>query len=391
MTSQRMKMIASAVFFELAQHKDMLRAAGRRVVDLGIGTPDQPPPPAVLRALAEAIHYPEAFRYPGTDGTRRLRQAACAYMARRFRVNVDPDAELLVLIGAQDGLSHLPLAMADPGDTVIAPDPGYPIYVAAAHLAGATLHALPLRAENHYLPDFSSLPPDVYRRTKIMILNYPNNPTGATAPRGVLEQAVQLARTYGFLLVHDAAYAELVMDGPTAPSLLQIPGGKDVGIELHSLSKMFNFAGARVAFAVGNSSALQALRTLKSNMDYGVFLPVQAAAAVALEEGDAFISSLRDEYRRRRDAFLAPLHNAGWSVAPPQATMFVWAGLPGNASSREFALRLLDEAGVGCVPGSGFGALGEGFVRFALVQPPDILEEAAHSIAAALRDGAILS
>lgn len=385
MTALRMKEISSAVFFELARHKEQLRAAGRRVIDLGIGSPDLPPPASVIQALEQALRNPDAFRYAGTDGTTQLRRAAASYMKRRFGAQVDPDLEVLALIGAQDGLGHLPLALVDPGDVILAPDPGYPIYFAAAHLAGAVVETLPLRPENGYQPDFSAIPPDILRRTRLMILNYPHNPTAATAPLGVLKEAVELARTHGFLLLHDAAYAELVMDGPPAPSLLQVDGGKDVGVELHSLSKTFNFAGARVAFAVGNSKALDALRALKSHIDYGVFLPLQAAGAAALEEDGAFIAGQRAEYRLRRDAFLAPLHKAGWEIPPPPATMFVWARLPDGGSSRDFAARLLEESGVGCVPGSGFGAHGEGFVRFALVQPPGALAQAARDIAATLR------
>lgn len=385
MSSLRMKNISSAVFFELARHKEQLRAKGRRVIDLGIGSPDLPPPAGVMQALEQALHSPEAYRYAGTDGAVELRHAVTAYMNRRFGAQVDPDLEVLALIGAQDGLAHLPLALVDPGDVILVPDPGYPIYFAAAHLAGAVIETLPLRPENNYRPDFSAIAPDILRRTKMMVLNYPHNPTAATAPLDTLKEAVGLADRHGFLVVHDAAYAELVMDGSPAASLLQVDGGKEVGLELHSLSKTFNFAGARAAFAVGNRDALVALRTLKSQIDYGVFLPIQAASVAALEDDGAFVAGLCAEYRRRRDAFLAPLHKIGWEIAPPSATMFVWARIPDGRPSREFAANLLEESGVVCVPGSGFGAHGEGFIRFALVQPPDVLSQAAQDIAAILR------
>lgn len=379
--ANRLNHIATAVFFEMESQKAALRQQGRNVIDLGIGSPDQPPAPHIRQVLKEALDDPAAFGYPGTAGSLTFRLAAADFMRERYGVQVDPETDILTLMGAQDGLSHLPLALVNPDDIVLVPDPGYPIYEASVHLAGATPYHLPLLSERAFLPDLGALSEDVLKRAKLLLINYPNNPTTAVASSEFFDEVIAFATRHGIWVMHDAAYSELTFSSAPSPSFLSRPGAIDVGIELHSLSKTFHFAGARLAFAVGNRHLLRALEMVKTHIDYGVFTPIQHAGAAALRDQTGQIDAARQLYQARRDVFIRPLQEAGWSIPTPKATMFVWAAIPTGEDSRTFAKRLLTDAGVACLPGVGFGKQGEGYVRFSLVQEASVLHEASSRIA----------
>ncbi|MHB1682676.1 MAG: aminotransferase class I/II-fold pyridoxal phosphate-dependent enzyme [Bacilli bacterium] len=360
--------------------KRSLAERGVPVVDLGIGSPDMPPAPHVREAFSQALLHPDAFGYPTTQGTGSFREAASTFLSARYGVTTDPVHEILTLMGAQDGLAHLALALINPGDIVLIPDPGYPIYEVSVHLAGGVPYHLPLLAERGYLPDFSEVPAAVLARAKMMILNYPGNPVTAVVEQEFFAQVVDVARRHDIMVVHDAAYIELLFDGAHSPSFLATPGAFDVGIELHSLSKTFHFAGPRLAFAAGNRDILSALQVVKSNIDYGVFRATQAAGEAALMNAEESIAAMRRQYAARRDIFIAALAASGWQLTPPAATMFVWAPIPDGMDSRQFARRLLEQTAVACVPGIGFGAHGEGYARFALVRSAEVLQDAAMRI-----------
>ncbi|CAJ1001377.1 hypothetical protein BSPP4475_03450 [Brevibacillus aydinogluensis] len=306
--SRRLEHLSSAIFSELARRK---RSAAQRrpVIDLSIGSPDQPPAPELVDALVEAVRQPGAFGYPMTDGTDEFRAEVARWYRYRFGVALDPDREVHSLMGSQDGLAHFALAWADPGDVVLVPDPGYPIYAGSVRLAGADLYPMPLRAENGFLPDLAKIPEEVARRARFMILNYPNNPVSAVAPLSFFEQVVSFAKRHDIIVVHDLAYSEMAFDGYRPPSFLQAPGAKDVGIEFNSFSKSFNMAGCRIAYVVGNEEIIKPLAAVKSNVDYGVFLPVQqmAVAALRLDRESGSSNAVGPLYQERRDVLLACL------------------------------------------------------------------------------------
>jgi len=381
--SGRIDRLGSAIFAEVAAWKEKARQSGIDVIALDIGSPDQAPAQAVRESLAAAAMKPDVYRYPGTEGSARFRDTVARWFQHRFGVALDPTHEVLALMGTQDGLAHLALAITDPGDAALLPDPGYPVYGAGLAVAGVEAVPLPLSAADGYLPDFDAVPDAVWARVKFMILNYPGNPLSAVADLAFFERAVAVARRRGVLLVHDNAYSEMAFDGFVPPSVLQVPGASDVAVEFHSLSKSFHLAGTRLGYAGGNREALASLRALKNNIDFGVFLGVQEAGITALEMdmaggGPGRVAGL---YQRRRDVFVAGLRAADWQVPLPAATMFLWAKLPaGWTSSRQFARELLARTGVACIPGSAFGERGEGYVRLALVESEQRLEEAARRI-----------
>lgn len=380
--SNRLSRFGSAVFFELNELKRQLLAKGTEVIDLGIGSPDLPPPSHVIKTLKEAVEDPKVYGYPTSEGSPFFREAVADWYKNRFAVHLDPDSECMALMGSQDGLSHLALALVDPGDYVLVPDPGYPIYEVSIHLANGVPYLMPLTEANGFLPNFSEIPADVAKQAKFMILNYPNNPVTAVADRKFYEQAVAFAEEFDIVIVSDIAYSELAFDGYRPISILEIDGAKDVAVEFHSLSKSFNMAGCRIGFAVGNREILRALGVVKSNIDYGVFTAVQKAAAAALLGDQAHTAAMSRTYQSRRDVLLDGLARIGWQIPKPKATMFVWAKIPFDMSSRDFARELLRKTGVAVVPGSGFGKHGEGYVRIALVQPEDKLREAVQRIEA---------
>lgn len=380
--SRRLDQLTSAIFTEMAQRKREV-ARTREVIDLGIGSPDKPPAPHLIEALAQAVQRPDVYGYPSTEGSSSFREEVAAWYQYRFGVKLDPEREVHALMGSQDGLAHFALAWVDPGDIVLVPDPGYPIYAGSVHLAGAELYPMPLRAENNFLPDLASIPEEICRRAKFMILNYPGNPVSAVATLSFFAEVVSFAKRHEIIVVHDLAYSEMAFDGYRPPSFLQAEGAKEVGIEFNSFSKSFNMAGCRIAYVVGNEEIIRPLAIVKSNVDYGVFTAVQemAIAAMRADRSGQYANQTSSLYQERRDRFLHALAQIGWSIEPPKATMFVWAPVPAGWTSRSFAFALLEEAGVVVIPGNAFGSEGEGYVRIALVQEPDVLVRAAQRIA----------
>jgi len=380
--ADRLSKLPPYLFVEIDRKKRAARAAGRDIIDFGVGDPDQPTHRFIIERMSVAIGDPANHRYAQGIGSREFRETAADYFRKRFDVALDPESEIIALVGTKEGLGHLPTAVVDPDDTVLIPDPGYPVYEAGTIFAGGKCHFMPLREESQWLPRLAEIPSEVRRRVRLMYLNYPNNPTGACAPRSFFEEAVAFAREHGFLIAQDAAYAELCFGEPP-PSMLSIAGAKEVCIEFHSLSKTFNMTGWRVGFAAGNANALVALAKVKSNVDSGVFGAVQQAGIEGLRNiGRSEIKAQMDLYRRRRDVLVHGLREAGWRVATPQATFFVWARCPEGLDSMTTATRLLDEIDVVAIPGSGFGKGGEGYIRFALTVDEDRIHEAMRRLAA---------
>jgi LL-diaminopimelate aminotransferase len=380
MQSRRLARIGAYLFADLDRMQDELRARGVDVISLSTGDPDIPTPEHIVSALEEGGRDPQTHRYPPYSGTAAFRQAAAAWFARRFGVELDPDREVLALIGSKEGLAHLPWAVLNPGEVALIPDPGYPVYRSATIMAEGEPVMVPLVAERGFLPDLDSIPPDVVRRARILFLNYPNNPTGATADLAFFASAVAFARQHGLLLVHDHAYSEITYDGYRAPSVLEVPGAKDVAIELHSLSKSFNMTGWRIGFAVGNADAIAALGALKTNVDSGVFGAVQRAAVAALLGPQDVLAPTLAIYAARRDRTVAALRSVGWRPPTPKATLYIWMPTPDGQPSAAFARDVLERTGVVITPGTGYGPMGEGYVRLSLTTPDDRLDEALERI-----------
>jgi len=354
-------------FAELARLKAAAIADGVDLIDFGIGDPDRPTPPHIVQALREAAADPATHQYDETGkGLPEFRQAVVAWYRDRFGVSLDPEAEVLRLIGAKEGLAHLAWAVLNPGDVVLAPDPGYPVYKVASMFAGAETHFLPLHAEAGYLPDLGAIPADVVKRARLMYLCYPHMPTGALAGADFYRNLVDFARAHDLLICLDMAYSELYFDGHRPEGLLQVEGAKEVAVEIHSLSKTYNMTGWRIGYAVGNPAALNALEKLKSNVDSGAFLAIQQAAVAALSGPQDCVEEMRAIYRKRRDLLIDGLAQAGWRIPKPKATCYVWAPVPEGYTSAGLAETLLQEAGVLSTPGSAYGACGEGYVRFSL-------------------------
>lgn len=379
--SKRLDQLGSAIFAEVEEWKLEARSLGKDIIDLGIGSPDLSPSPMVVQALQLAVGNSANYHYPSSEGNIEFRTKAAEWLSWRFGVKVDPVTEVLALMGTQDGLAHLALAICDPGDIALVPDPGYPIYAGGLALAGVEPYYMPLTSENDYLPRLDLIPVDIAIRAKFILLNYPSNPLASVADLTFFEELVHYGRKHDVLIVHDLAYCEMAFDGFRPPSILSISGAKDIAVEFHSLSKSFNMAGCRIGFLAGRSDVVQALRRLKGNIDYGVFKAVQAAGIVALDEDmKSEGSSVADIYERRRDIFLQQLMLAGWDIPVPKATMFVWAPIPVGWTSRQFSRKILLNTGVVVIPGDAFGQEGEGFVRIALVQEEARLIEAAQRI-----------
>lgn len=376
MESQRVRRIGAYLFADLDRKQEELLGRGVDVISLSTGDPDIPTPAHIVHAMEEAARDPRTHRYPPYRGTAEFRRAAATWFARRFAVELDPDREVLALIGSKEGLAHLPWAIMNPGEVALVPDPGYPVYRSSTIMAEGEPVMVPLRAECGFLPDLERIPPDTLRRARILFLNYPNNPTGATADREFFAHAVAFARRHRLLLVHDNAYSEITYDGYRAPSVLEIPGAKDVAIELHSLSKSFNMTGWRVGFAAGNAEAVAALGTLKTNVDSGVFTAVQHAAVAALLGPQDVLAPTLAAYRARRDRIVAGLRAVGWAPPLPKATLYIWMPTPKGMPSAVFAGDVLEKTGVVITPGAGYGPMGEGYVRLSLTTPDDRIDEA---------------
>ncbi|TVQ59338.1 MAG: aspartate aminotransferase [Spirulina sp. DLM2.Bin59] len=374
--ADRLGSLPPYVFARLDELKARAREQGLDLIDLGMGNPDGMAPRPVIEAAIAAFENPLVHGYPPFEGTADFRHAITEWYKRCYKVDLDPDSEALPLLGSKEGLTHLALAYVNPGDVVLVPSPAYPAHFRGPLIAGADLQTMELSAEGNWLIDIQAIPEDVARRAKLLYFNYPNNPTAATAPREFFEEMVAFARHYEILLVHDLCYAELAFDGYQPTSLLEIPGGKEIGVEFHTLSKTYNMAGWRVGFAVGKSEIIQGLRTLKTNLDYGIFSAIQAAAQTALQLPDEYVQRVQQRYRERRDFLLAGLAELGWSVAPTKATMYLWIPCSVGMTSADFALDLLQKTGVVVTPGSAFGAGGEGYVRVSLIADCDRLGEA---------------
>ena len=375
-TAQRLTKLPPYLFAEIDKKKREVKAKGVDVIDLGIGDPDLPTPPHIIKAIQAAAERPEHHRYPSYEGLLEFRQAVADWYKGRFGVRLDPETEVLTLIGSKEGTAHMPLAFVNPGDVVLVPDPGYPVYAAGTWFAGGECHFMPLRRENGFLPDLSAIPADVAKRAKLMYLNYPNNPTAGCATPEFFRSVVDFARRHEIIVCHDAMYSELKFDGYDPTSFMATDGAREVGVEFHSLSKTYSMTGWRLGFCVGNAAAVGGLGKIKTNVDSGVFEAVQHAGVAALRGPQDISERYRKTYQERRDVVVEGLKRCGWDVDVPKATFFVWAPGPGGRDSRSFATRLLEEAGVVVTPGVGFGPSGEGFFRIALTIGVDRIAEA---------------
>jgi LL-diaminopimelate aminotransferase len=374
--SQRLRSLPPYHFAAYARKIAELRAGGVDVISLSMGDPDLPTPPEIIDALSDAARDPVNQRYPEYAGMPELRAAFAGWFERRFGVTLDSGREIVPLIGSKEGLAHLPLAVMDPGDLALMPDPNYPVYPTAVALAGGECYELPLAAESGWLPDLEAIPAEVVARARTLWLNYPNNPTGAAAPMDFFERAVRFAREHDILLVHDMAYAEVYFEGYRPPSILEVAGAKDIAVEFHSLSKSYNMAGFRIGALVGNATIVEAMTRLKSNLDTGIFRPIQVAAIRALQLPEDWVTGRNATYQRRRERVVEACRALGMRVEVPQAGLYVWPHIPEGQSSNAFAMQLLGQTGVAVTPGTNFGARGEGYVRISLTVPDARLDEA---------------
>lgn len=369
----------SNIFNQLDERKRALLASGKDVINLSIGTPDFQPDLHVREAVSRAALDPEQYKY-SLNETRALLDAVQGWYQRRYGVELADD-EIMAVCGSQEGIAHVCFPFAGPNDLILVPDPGYPIFSFGPLMTGATVALYPLKAENNWVLDFADIPEDVADRAKAMVVSYPNNPTTAVADRAFYERLVTFAREHNIIVIHDNAYSDLLLNGEQGLSFLSIPGAKEVGIEFNSLSKTYNLTGMRVSFALGNREVIGKFRAFRSQIDYGMFYPIQAGAVAALTGPQEIVARNREGYMARRDALCGGLRRIGWDVPDAQGTMFVWAKIPERyPSSVDFVIELMEKTGVICVPGSAFGAQGEGYVRFALVVPPERMEEAVRRI-----------
>jgi len=375
-TAKRIDQLPPYLFAEISRKIARKRAAGEDVISLGIGDPDLPTPRHVIERLCRAARVPANHRYPETDGLPDLRRAIAAWYRRRFDVALDPDTEVLPLIGSKDGIAHIALCFIDPGDVALVPDPAYPVYATGTAFAGGECHYLPLLEENEFLPNLDAVPPDMAERAKVLWLNYPNNPTGATAELDFFERAVDFARHHDLAVLHDDPYSDVAFDGYRPASFLQARGAKDIGIEFNSLSKTYNMTGWRIGMAVGNRDIINALMRVKSNIDSGIPQAIQHMAIEALTGSQDAIDEHNRVYQRRRDLLLATLKRMGLRARRPLASLYVWARVPDGFTSAGFAESLLEETAVVVTPGMGYGPHGEGYVRLSLTVPDERLEEA---------------
>ena len=378
--AKRMEQFGEGVFSRLAEMRRSRVAEGKEVFDLSIGAPNIPPAKRIMEVMAKAVMEPKNYVYAIND-TQEMLQAVAQWYQRRYGVTLDADTEICSLLGSQDGLSHIALSILDAGDVMLVPDPCYPIFADGPRLAGAELYYMPQKKENDYVIQLQDIPEEVAKKAKFMLVSYPNNPTAAMAPESFYHELVAFAKKYDIIVLHDNAYSELVFDGRSWGSFLSIPGAKDVGVEFNSLSKTYGLAGARIGYCLGNSRVVSMLKTLKSNMDYGMFLPIQAAAVEAITGDQSVVAETRAAYERRRNVLCDGLIAAGWQMDKPPGTMFVWAPVPEQyADSESFVRDLLDKTGVLVTPGSAFGPSGEGYVRMALVQSEEDMQRIVEAV-----------
>ncbi len=378
--ANRLNNLQTSIYSQLAEMKRELSSSGKDLIDLSIGSPDLSPPHYVKQVISQLSLDDHAYDYTLTRGIAEFREACATWYKKRFNVDLDPETEVLPVMGSQDGLSHIFWAFINKGDAALIPDPGYPIYSDGLALVEGEKIPLPLVAKNNYLPNLSAISAANASRAKLMILNYPNNPTAAVASSEVFEEVVNFAGKHNIVVCHDAAYTELAFDGYKPMSFLQTAGAKEVGVEFHSLSKTFNMAGVRLGFVVGNAKVLKALETIKSNIDYGTFRPILQAGIAALQGPGEIIISNQNTYKRRRDIWIEGCNRAGWQITKPKGSMFVWAPVPTKQDSLSFVRDLATDAGVILVPGIAFGEYGEGYVRVGLVKDEVVISEAVHRV-----------
>jgi len=375
-TAKRIEELPPYLFVDISRKIAEKRAKGEDVISLAIGDPDIPTPPHVIGRLCQAAQDPKNHRYPESEGLPEFRRAIAQWYENRFGVALDPDREVLPLIGAKEGIGHIALCFIDPGDIALVPDPAYPVYSIGTMFAGGSSHYMPLREENDFLPDLESIPPDIAQKAKILWINYPNNPTAAVASLDFFEQVVAFAKKYDIAVCHDGPYTEVAFDGYRPVSFLEAPGAKDVGVEFHSLSKSYNMTGWRVGMVVGNAKIIDALTRVKSNLDSGIPQAIQYAAIEALTGPQDCIEEHNAIYQRRRDLLLKTLNRIGLRARPPRASLYIWAKVPEGDTSIGFATTLLEEAGIVVTPGIGYGRGGEGYIRLSLTVPDGRFEEA---------------
>jgi LL-diaminopimelate aminotransferase len=374
--ANRIKKIPPYLFAQIDKKIADLKKAGVDVISLGVGDPDLPTPPNIIEALKRACEDPVCHRYPEYEGSLEFRQAVAAYYSRRYGVDLDPENEVMALIGSKEGIAHIFLAYIDPGDYALIPDPGYPVYRTATIFAGGIPYPVPLERENNFLPDFSKIDSDIARKAKIMFLCYPNNPTAAVADKKFFEEAVDFAKTYDLVICHDSAYADVTYDGYRAPSILSVDGAKEVAIEFGSLSKPYRMTGWRIGYAVGSKEIVSALGIIKTNVDSGQFTAVQKAAVEALTGPQDSVDEMLSVFKRRRDLVVEALRSMGFDVETPKGTFYVWVPVPRGFTSTSFAEMLIEKAGVVVSPGNAYGEYGEGYFRISLTTPDDRIEEA---------------
>lgn len=378
----RLTQLPPYLFKEIDRLKDEQRAQGVDVINLGVGDPDLPTPDFIIAALDRAARKPENHQYPSYSGTNQFRESAANWCKNRFSLNLDPQTEVMTLIGSKEGLAHFPLAFLNPGDMALIPTPAYPVYHSGTLFAGGVPHFMPLLKKNGFLPDLNAIPESVAKRAKIMFLNYPNNPTGAVADKAFFEKIVAFAKAHNIIVAHDAAYSEMGFDGYRPMSFLEIPGAKDIGIEFHSLSKTFNMTGWRLGFAIGNAEILDGLGQVKANIDSGAFNAIQEAGLAALNSDQSFVTAMQAIYKERRDILIQGLKKVGLTPDVSKATFYVWCPTPKGMTSADFTSLLLTRCGIVTTPGSGFGDPGEGYVRFALTVSKERMTEAVERIGA---------
>lgn len=379
--SLKMSLFTEAIFGKLKAFAAQQQRKGMEIIDLSLGSPDIPPAPMLLEHMAQLVAKPQSYRYTLT-GVQAFNEAVCRYYERVNGVALDAQTEVVQTMGSQEGLVHLPIAFCNPGDIVLTTNPAYVAYDAGIHLAGATPYYMPLTKDNGYLPDLASIPNDIADKAKLLILNLPGNPVPAMPSEQYFEQVVAFAKKHNIIVLHDAAYSEFYFTGNAAGSFLATPGAKEVGLEINSLSKSFSLAGARIAYIVGNANMIGIVKQLKSNLDFGIFEPIQLTAALALDHAEEITASLRTTFAERHRVLMTGLQQIGWEVAPSNGGMFVWAKHPYKMTSEEFAFKAIEETGVVMVPGTVFGKAGEGYMRLALVQDVELLAQAVEKLRA---------
>ena len=384
--SKRMQHFSTGIFTELNEKRDAMEKQGKKLYNLFVGTPDFPPAPHIMEAVQKSAANPEDYKYSLRD-LPELLDAVSDYYQERFQVSVAPDM-ITGVHGSQEGIGHVCMALCDPGDVVLLPNPGYPVFEAGAYLAQTEQYYYELKEENAFLPVLSEIPEDIAKRAKVMIVSYPYNPVCRTAPDSFYDELIAFAKKYDIFVIHDNAYSDIIFDGRVGGSFLQHEGAMEVGAEFFSLSKSYNITGARVSFMIGRKDAVEALKLLRSQIDFGTFIPVQKGAIAALRGPKDYVKEQCQKYQERRDALCGGFRSIGWNVPDSEGTMFVWAPIPeGYTSSREFSNAMVEKAGLLCTPGDAFGSCGEGYVRFALVLPPEELKKAVQAV----KDSGILS